>query len=349
MDNSETDPCENSSIGEVAEAVPTRKLTDIFVVPPLSVLDTRQKYWKDRKKEWLALGLQSELGRSKNLLKQSKLIQTKHHGTSIFDPVLCEVVLRWFSQPGDSVLDPFAGGSVRGVVASRLGRRYTGVELRPEQVEQNRAEARLICDKHVEPTWLVGDSRNMLSQTPEADIVFTCPPYYGLERYSDSNDDLSAMTPDDFDAALQDIITKSVERLKQNRFAVFVIGDVRSTDENGSYLNLPGKTVSMFEAAGCRLYNEAILLQEPASAAMRAFRSMNSNLKMPKCHQNVYVFIKGSARLATRGTFSLLTEEDRNVTRNVALSAPTLQTSIDDGHNPKKQRTLQALLGVVPV
>ena len=29
-----------------------RKLTDIFVVPPISVLDVKQKYWKDRKKYW---------------------------------------------------------------------------------------------------------------------------------------------------------------------------------------------------------------------------------------------------------------------------------------------------------
>jgi len=42
-------------------------------------------------------------------------------GTSIFDPVLCEIAYRWFCPAGGMVLDPFAGGSVRGIVASRLG------------------------------------------------------------------------------------------------------------------------------------------------------------------------------------------------------------------------------------
>jgi hypothetical protein len=42
-------------------------------------------------------------------------------GTSIFDPVLCELAYAWFSPPGGIVLDPFAGGSVRGMVASKLG------------------------------------------------------------------------------------------------------------------------------------------------------------------------------------------------------------------------------------
>lgn len=58
-------------------------------------------------------------------------------GTSIFDPVLTEIVYRWFVPPHGRILDPFAGGSVRGIVAARTGHRYTGIELRPEQVAAN--------------------------------------------------------------------------------------------------------------------------------------------------------------------------------------------------------------------
>ncbi|KKK48239.1 hypothetical protein LCGC14_3147140, partial [marine sediment metagenome] len=59
-------------------------------------------------------------------------------GTSIFDPVLCEIAYRWFSPPDGRVLDPFAGGSVRGIVAAYLGRDYTGIDLSLPQVEANR-------------------------------------------------------------------------------------------------------------------------------------------------------------------------------------------------------------------
>jgi len=38
-------------------------LFDRFIVPPFSVLDARQGYWQERKKAWLSLGIQSELGR----------------------------------------------------------------------------------------------------------------------------------------------------------------------------------------------------------------------------------------------------------------------------------------------
>ena len=40
-----------------------QKLTEKFIVPPFSVLDTRQGYWQQRKAYWIALGIKSELGR----------------------------------------------------------------------------------------------------------------------------------------------------------------------------------------------------------------------------------------------------------------------------------------------
>lgn len=122
-------------------------LQERFVIPPFSVLDARQGYWRERKNIWLALGLVSEAGRDDRLIfhearggSVSQRISGTAHGTSIFDPVLAELAYRWFTAPGARVLDPFAGGSVRGVVAAKLGRFYTGVDLRPEQVEENRRQ-----------------------------------------------------------------------------------------------------------------------------------------------------------------------------------------------------------------
>src|SRR3546814_17553300 len=54
-------------------------------------------------------------------------------GTSIFDPVLCELAYRWFSPKAGPVLHHFAGGSVRGIVAAAPGRTSYGITLRPDQ------------------------------------------------------------------------------------------------------------------------------------------------------------------------------------------------------------------------
>jgi hypothetical protein len=53
---------------EAAAEEARQTLAERFVVPPFSVLDARQGYWQDRKRAWLALGIQSELGRGENAL-----------------------------------------------------------------------------------------------------------------------------------------------------------------------------------------------------------------------------------------------------------------------------------------
>lgn len=50
-------------MAEDGESTPSASLAERFGVPPFSVLDARQGYWQDRKRAWLALGIQSELGR----------------------------------------------------------------------------------------------------------------------------------------------------------------------------------------------------------------------------------------------------------------------------------------------
>lgn len=271
-----------------------RKLSDIFIAPPISVLDVKQQYWKVRRNQWLNLKIESELGREKNLLKLSTLLKKKQKATSIFDPVLCEVIYRWFSATNDMIFDPFAGGSVRGIVASKLQRNYVGIDLRKEQVAHNEIQAKTICNTHL-PIWSCGSSAT--SPIPECDLLFTCPPYYDLEKYSDDPQDLSNMNHADFDSLYASIIARSMRGLRDNRFAVIVVGDVRGAD--GYYQHLPQKTVQYFEDVGCRLYNDMVLLQEPATAAMRAFNYMNASRKIAKAHQNVFVFVKGDAKIAT--------------------------------------------------
>ncbi len=53
---------------------PKRTLADRFGIPPFSVLRAAEGWWQDRKRAWLALGIQSEVGRGENLLKFSDTI-----------------------------------------------------------------------------------------------------------------------------------------------------------------------------------------------------------------------------------------------------------------------------------
>jgi DNA modification methylase len=213
-------------------------------------------------------------------------------GTSIFDPVLCEIAYRWFCPPGGLVLDPFAGGSVRGIVASQLGRRYVGVDLSERQIEANRVQAKAICSDPA-PEWVVGDSRTALPDVA-ADMIFSCPPYADLEVYSDDPRDLSTMDYAGFRAAYREIVAASSARLVADSFAVFVVGEVR--DKKGHYVDLVGDTVEAFRAAGLEFYNEAILVTAVGSLPIRAGKQFSASRKLGKTHQNVLVFLKGDGK-----------------------------------------------------
>jgi hypothetical protein len=287
----------------------TSPVAQKFLVPPFSVLNAREGDWQDRKRAWAAMGIAGEIGRKSELAyaspdsvpdyykaKMGAAWEQKDTGTSIFDPVLCELAYRWWSGEGAQILDPFAGGSVRGIVASHLGRKYWGCDLRTEQIEANRAQGTALCEGKPLPEWVCGDSMNEVDQAPEADFVFSCPPYGDLEVYSDLSSDLSAMSHGAFLTAYREIIRKSCARLRNNRFACFVVGDFR--DSKGNYRNFVSETIAAFLDAGLALYNEAILVTSVGSASMRVTRQFNGGRKLCKTHQNVLVFVKGDCRAA---------------------------------------------------
>lgn len=220
-------------------------------------------------------------------------------GTSIFDPVLCEVAYRWFCPPGGSVLDPFAGGSVRGIVASKLGHAYTGIDLSARQIAANRVQAARICASELQPNWINGDSARLDELVPEDqqfDMVFSCPPYGFLEVYSSDPNDLSTMSYAQFREVYSTIIARAVRHLKPNRFACFVVGDFR--DKQGFYVNFPGHTADAFIAAGAGLYNEMILATAIGSLPVRTTKIFEASRKLGKTHQNVLVFCKGDPKRA---------------------------------------------------
>lgn len=218
-------------------------------------------------------------------------------GTSIFDPTLCELAYKWFCPKGGTVLDPFAGGSVRGIIASRLGLKYYGVELRPEQVAANKAQLKL-ANGH-KPVWKQGDARELesLCKGVQADLIFSCPPYWNLERYSDDPADLSTLDDaEEFCTALGDIIFHAVSLLKEDRFIVWVTSDVR--DKQGYYANIPGRTVAAFEAAGARLYNDAVLVTAAGSLPVRVKAQFVGGRKLGRTHQYVQIYCKGNWKKA---------------------------------------------------
>jgi hypothetical protein len=219
-------------------------------------------------------------------------------GTSQFNPAIAEVLTRWFSPTNGLVLDPFSGGSVRGLVAVECGREYFGIDIRPEQIEANERDA----DKHVSPgaprpVWVCGDSIAVLPSAPLADFVMSCPPYGAIEGYSKHSNDISAMAWNEFKIAYAEIIALAAARLKDDRFAAFVVGNFRD-GKQGFLRDLVGYTTECFERAGLRLYNDGVLLTPLGTTPIRSARHFRPTRKLGRAHQSVLVYCKGDPRKA---------------------------------------------------
>ena len=263
-------------------------LADRFVVPPFSVLDTRQGYWTERKAVWKDLIKDNGESRTGTLDDEDGLMGDINSGVSILDPVLAEAMVKWFGFDGGKAFDPFAGDTVFGYVAAHNGMEFTGIELRQEQADLNneRVEgmpAKYICD----------DGQNVMLHLDleSQDLLFSCPPYFDLEVYSDDPQDASNQDSyEDFMAIIRNAFTSAIDALKQDRFAVVVVGDIR--DKKGAYRRFPDDIKQVFEDAGMVLYNDIILLESLGTLPQRVNNSMR-NRKVGKCHQNVLVFYKG--------------------------------------------------------
>ncbi len=271
-------------------------LRDKFIEPPFSILDTKTGNWSRRKKQWKNIGIKSEIGRNVEVIKDSFNSEkygrtTSINQTSIFDPALCEIMYNWFCPENGEILDCFAGGSVRGIVANKLGYNYTGIDIRPEQIESNREQATEILPVANQPNWYVGDSNVVLNDfNKKFDMLFSCPPYSDLEVYSDLNGDISNMSYIEFMKSYKQIIEKSCNLLKSGSFACFVVGEVR--DKKGNYIGFVPDTINAFLECGMNFYNEAILLDQLGTACMRANRQFTSGKKLVKVHQNILIFKK---------------------------------------------------------
>lgn len=260
-----------------------------FIVPPFTIIDSTKNPWASIKNKWKE-SINSLKGRSKELIGE-------RYGTSLFDGAISEVFYKWFLPNRDietkKILDPFCGGVIRGAVAELLGYKYTGFDIRKEQIDVNIEQSK---ELGISPKFILDDSENVdkCIDDDTQDLIFSCPPYLDLEVYSNNENDLSNMEYKDFINKYNTIIKKHCKKLKDNRFAIFVVGDVR--DKNGILINFVGDTINAFKNAGLNYYCQVIYKEQIGSARLRVGKYFNGSRKLVKNHQNILVFYKGNVK-----------------------------------------------------
>ena len=306
-------------------------LADQFIVPPLSVLDGRRGYWQDRRRAWRSAGIvdqaaapevtphmyipgyyeKIEAGMTGQEIEREfadsggKLPEDVSR-RNLTDPVLAEVMVRWFSAPGDKILDCYVGDGVRAAVSGVLGRNYIGMG---EELDDFEPILGMYKDVSSNVNTLPSDARGKFGSGIEPkftkDVIpdgpyslgLICPPMPNMRRRKDPSR-FSEMAYHDWYARLVKVSQTVFERLDDHSLCACLIAEPRFKD------GLQPGALSQYgvdmNAIGFVPMNECAVLNPIGSGAIRAKKDFLAGRKMTRTHAHMLVFCKGDWRTAVR-------------------------------------------------
>ncbi len=145
---------------------------------------------------------------------------------------LVEHFLKEYTQPGDTVLDPFAGYGTTLLVAERLGRIPFGIEFTEQKV--NFARSRLSRPEHL----IHGDSRFLAAiDLPLMDFSMTSPPYMAIGDLDDPFTDYK-VKGQGYAAYLRDIRTIYGQLRQHMKPAATIVLEVANLKMDGKVTTL---------------------------------------------------------------------------------------------------------------
>lgn len=230
---------------------------------------------------------------TKDPTKAGKEEGRAHNGNaSVLDPVACEVIARFFMPTeGRRVYNPFGGGVQMGYVAGACGYEYVASEIRQNQADANNK----ICAEFPSVKWIQSDSATF-DPPGMFDLVFTCPPYYKVEKYLDYDgkpppgEINSCPTYDEFRELLFAGYRKAIAHLNDGCFFVVMTGDSR--DKNGAYFCCESEHELFFKNEGLSVYNKIVYLECEFTRLAHAKKTLHTR-KFPKREQKIIVAYKG--------------------------------------------------------
>ena len=211
---------------------------------------------------------------------------------SSFNPKVADRVIKYWSNKGDIILDPFAGRSTRMIMSKINNRNYIGFDISPIAIDElkktlNKQETLSKIDVNIKLFCSDGcEMKNI--QDYSIDLIFTCPPYWNLEKYESVDNQLSdCKSYMEFLNKLYECVGRCHDILKKNKFSIWVVSDFRK----GYYYCLHKDLIDIHLDSGFILWDIIInVLNSPFISFKAGF---NDNQKYTgKTHEYILVFKK---------------------------------------------------------
>lgn len=214
---------------------------------------------------------------------------------SEFNPSVAKNIISFWSGPNDMIIDPFAGRT-RALVSFAMGRRYTGYEVSPDVMfhllEKFTALGIL---SHPDCDMLI-DCKDSIYAYDDygdnfSDLVFSCPPYWDLEKYESVPGQLSDITNyDKFLSELKYRLDSALMTLKRGKYMVLVVGDFR---RNGKYYPFHSDIINIFkDYKDLRLHDIIAVQNIPFGTAAFYFGASRKRRHTAKAHEYILVWRK---------------------------------------------------------
>jgi DNA modification methylase len=206
---------------------------------------------------------------------------------SEFHAGLAEDILKYWSVVDSVVVDPFAGRCTRAFVSSTLNRQYIGYDVSPTTIKKSREH---LAKYNLNASLIEGDGCLMTGVSDNvADLVFTCPPYYNIEKYESVNGQLSDC--DNYEQFLKQIneCTKNIHRvLKSGGFCVWVCGDFR---ESRQFRSFSTDSINTFKENGL-IHYDTIIMKNMSPFVTLQMSKVAAKRYTSKTHEYILVFRK---------------------------------------------------------
>ena len=215
-----------------------------------------------------------------------------HKTMSGFNSALAEFIIKYWSEPNDLILDPFHGWGTRALISINLNRRYIGYDVSPITYNWLKeffdSQITLNQDK-IKPILYNKDGLKIEDiDDGSVDLIFTCPPYFNIEKYETCEEQLSDINNYDlFLAKLGKGIEKYYQVLKNEKFCIFVVGDWRV---NGELKLFSQDVINLFLKNKFLMHD--FIIHKLNSVAIVGCANFEANNFVCKSHEYVLVFKK---------------------------------------------------------
>lgn len=214
---------------------------------------------------------------------------------SEFNLTVAKNVISYWSEQGDIILDPFAGRT-RSLISYAMNRVYIGFEVSPDVHEYllNRyKELELTKRENFLVDVILDDCMNVAThlQDNKVDMVFTCPPYWTLEKYQSVRGQLSDIA--DYEIFMDELfnrLSKAGAHLKIGGYMCIVIGDFR---HKGNYMTLQSDLIQRMKKDTTLKLHDLIVIQNMTFAnGAFYFGKRKKNKTTSKIHEHLLVYKK---------------------------------------------------------